>query len=92
MLLNDIPLFELIFAAEDKHGEKTHMVIEAVSKNPEKEINEMDLTVNDVVWWVEFKDDKRVLDTFEEVQKYFLGEGCDLSKVKTQEGKVKITW
>lgn len=93
MLLSEIPLFDLIFAAEDKHGEETHMVIEAVSKNPDKEINDMDVTTDDIVWWVEFKNDQRVLDTFEEVEKYFLRDDYEPYKNKENEdGKVKVTW
>jgi len=90
MLLSEIPLFDLIFAAEDKHGEETHMVIEAVSKNPDKEINDMDVTTDDIVWWVEYKDDQRVLDTFDEVKSYFLGEDYVLDESKT--GEVQVTW
>jgi hypothetical protein len=74
MLLSEIPLFDLIFAVEDKHGVDTHMVIEAVSKNPNKDVDDFDITDDEVLWWVEFKDDRKVLNSFEEVRTFFLEE------------------
>jgi hypothetical protein len=70
--LSDLPIFELVIKAEEKHGEKTHMVIEAVSKDPNKEVSDFDITTDDVIWWVEFKDQKKTFETFNEVENYFL--------------------
>jgi hypothetical protein len=79
-LLSEIPLFDLIFAAEEKHGEDTHMVIEAVSKNENVTVDMNDVSVDDVVWWVEFEDQIKTFDTFDEVEKFFLEEAVAKSE------------
>jgi hypothetical protein len=73
-LLSEIPLFDLIFAAEEKHGEDTHMVIEAVPKNEDVNADMNNVSVEDVVWWVEFQDQVKTFDTFDQVEKFFLEE------------------
>jgi xylose isomerase len=72
--LSDLPIFQLAIEAEKKHGEETHMVIEAVSKDPSKDVSDFDVTTEDVVWWVEFENQKKIFETFEEVKNYFLNE------------------
>jgi hypothetical protein len=67
--ISDLPLMYTIMQAEKKHGVNTHMIIEAIPKNDE-ELNSP--TENDVCWWVEFENDKKIFETFDEVQKYLL--------------------
>lgn len=76
MQLTEIPIIALAMKAEEKHGEDTHMVIEAIAKNPEVNIDTdpMDVDVSDVVWWVEFEDKVKTFDTFDEVEKFLLVE------------------
>lgn len=74
MLLSEVPLFDLIFAAEKKHGEDTHMVIEVVPRDQDSMVDLNNVSEEDIIWWVEFKDQVKTFDTFEEVEKFFLEE------------------
>lgn len=73
-LLSEVPIFNLALAAEKKHGEHTHMVIEAVPKDENSIIDINDVSVDDVVWWVEFEDQVKTFDTFDEVNRFFMEE------------------
>lgn len=77
-LVSDIPIFSFIREIEKKHGEDTHMVIEAVIKNEEySNVSEDDignLNEEDVLWWVEFENEQKVFDNFAMVKHYFLNE------------------
>jgi hypothetical protein len=59
----DFEVSNLIFEAEKKHGYKVHMVIEPVFDSK---------TNKQYGWWVEFENDSRIVETFEEMEKYFL--------------------
>lgn len=74
MLLSDVPIMKLALAAEEKHGEDTHMVIEAIPKNNDVTTDMNEVSVDDVVWWVEFQDQVKTFNTFDEVEKFFLEE------------------
>jgi hypothetical protein len=69
--ITDLPLMSVIMQAEKKHGINTHMIIEAIPKT-EDEIEYP--TESDVCWWVEFENEKKIFETFGEVQKYLLEE------------------
>jgi hypothetical protein len=69
----DLPLMEVILAAEEKHGIDTHMVIEAVPKHEDVE-NESNPLDTDVVWYVEFKELVRTFFNFSDVKKFLLEE------------------
>jgi hypothetical protein len=58
-------LSNLIFEIEEKHGYNVHMVIEPIF---DSETNEQ------TSWWVEFENDKRIVETFDDMKKYFLEE------------------
>lgn len=68
--ITELPLMEVILKAEEKHGLTTHMVVEAVRKDDEKE--ELEPDENSVLWWVEFENDKKIFETFSEVKKFLL--------------------
>jgi hypothetical protein len=84
--LANLPIMELILAAEEKHGIDVNMVIEAMPKNDKQDDNGEDYNPfmspseddevqdTDVVWYVEFKDIKKFCNSFEEVKKFFLEE------------------
>lgn len=76
MLLTEVPIISIAMQAEEKHGEDTHMVIEAVAKNPDSnlDIDPSGVDVSDVVWWVEFEDQVKTFDTFDEVERFLLVE------------------
>ena len=69
--ISELPLMDLILQAEEKHGINTHMVVEAVSKDEEQEIEPDE---DSVVWWEEFEYNKKIFYTFSEVKKYLLEE------------------
>ena len=71
--LSELPLLDTILKAEDKHGVDTHMVIEVISKE-EVEENYNDPLESEVMWWVEFKDQYKQFNTFDEVTTYLLEE------------------
>lgn len=84
--LANLPIMELILAAEEKHGTDINMVIEVMPKNVNGDENveennpfmspseDNEVQDTDVVWYVEFKDIKRYCNSFEEVKKFFLEE------------------
>lgn len=85
-LLSNLPIMELILAAEEKHGIDVNMVIEARPKegfdystkaSDSDEDPDANVEDTDVEWYVEFKDIKKVLNSFEEVKKFFLEEMGD---------------
>ena len=71
--LSELPLMDTILKAEEKHGVDTHMVIEIISKE-EVEENYNDPLESEVMWWVEFKDQYKQFNTFDEVTTYLLEE------------------
>jgi len=76
MLLTEVPIVSVAMKAEEKHGVDTHMVIEAVARESS---NNLDLDpalvdISDVVWWVEFEDQIKTFDSFDEVEKFLLVE------------------
>jgi hypothetical protein len=73
-LLSEVPIFNLALAAEKKHGEHTHMVIEAIPKDENANTDINNVSVNDVVWWVEFEDQVKTFNTFDEVSRFFMEE------------------
>lgn len=74
MLLSEIPLFELIHAAEKRHGIDVHMVIEAMPKDEDSPDNVEEATEDDIIWHVEFEHLKKNFETFAEVKKFLLEE------------------
>jgi hypothetical protein len=59
----DFEVSNLIFEAEQKHGHKVHMVIEPIfDGNNDQQFG----------WWVEFENDSRIVESIEEMKKYFL--------------------
>ena len=59
----DFEISNLIFEVEKKHGYKVHMVIEPVfDANDDEQLG----------WWVEFENDSRIVESIEEMKKYFL--------------------
>lgn len=75
-LISDIPILQLAFEAEEKHGEDTHMVIEVVLKEdvPESKLDSNEVTTDDVLWWVEFEDQQKIFDEFDCVRTFLLEE------------------
>lgn len=73
-LLSELPIMEVILAAEEKHGVDTHMVIEAVPKHKDSPDKMEDAEDTDVVWYVEFKDTVKTFFNFDDVKKFFLEE------------------
>jgi hypothetical protein len=57
-------LMKIIFAAEKKHGQDVHMVVEIVHKTNEND--------DDICYWVEFENQMIYFNTIEEVEKYLL--------------------
>ena len=87
-LVSELPLFGLAYDAEKKHGVDTHMVIEVVLKGVDNEdkVDPSTLDESEVMWWVEFENEKRIFDSFELVKHYLLEEA-----VKTGNGpKVEV--
>jgi hypothetical protein len=73
-LLSEVPIFNLALAAEKRHGEHTHMVIEAIPKDENANIDINNVSIDDVVWWVEFEDQVKTVNTFDEVSHFFMEE------------------
>ena len=72
--LADLPIMEVILAAEEKHGVDTHMVIEAVPKHKDSPDKMEEADDTDVVWYVEFKDIVKTFFNFDEVKTFLLEE------------------
>lgn len=72
--LADLPIMEVILAAEEKHGIDTHMVIEAVPKHKDSPSEMEDASDDDVVWYVEFKNIIKTFFSFDDVKKFLLEE------------------
>tara|TARA_Y100000385_G_scaffold285075_1_gene344309 strand:+ start:725 stop:1015 length:291 start_codon:yes stop_codon:yes gene_type:complete len=69
--LEDLPLMELIKNMEDKYGAETHMVIECkpIAGRESDELNTTrTATEEDVVWYVEFKEEKYLFEDFWEMR------------------------
>ena len=71
-LLSELPISQTIFDAEEKHGIDTHMVIECASRKDILEQNVEEETEDSVYWWVEFENEIKTFQTFDEVQKFLL--------------------
>ena len=61
----DLEVSNLIFEIEKKHGYQVHMVIEPVFDGETRE---------QYGWWVEFESDTRLVESLDEMKKYFLEE------------------
>jgi hypothetical protein len=74
MKLSELPLMDVILAAEKKHGTNVHMVIEAVPKNDNSPEDIGGATEDDIVWWVEFENLVKSFEKFDDVKKFLLDE------------------
>ena len=75
--LEDLPLMPLIKEMEEKYGVDTHMVIECMpmaGRVPDEEMPQGTITPTeeDVVWYVEFKDEKYMFEDFWEMRFHML--------------------
>jgi hypothetical protein len=71
-ILSELPISQTIFDAEKKHGIDTHMVIECISRQDIPEENNGEELEDSVYWWVEFENEIKTFQTFDEVQKFLL--------------------
>lgn len=71
-LLSDLPIESTIMEAEEKHGYETHMVIECVCKEDLPEQNTGLETEDTVYWWVEFEEEIKTFEKFQDVRKFLL--------------------
>lgn len=73
--LEDLPLMQLIKDMEDKYGVDTHMVIECMPiagrESDDPSATKL-ATEEDVVWYVEFKDEKYMFEDFWEMKFHML--------------------
>lgn len=74
MKLAELPLMDLILAAEKKHGIDIHMVIEALPKDENSPEDVNGATEDDVIWNVEFQNISKSFEKFDEVKKFLLEE------------------
>ena len=88
-LLSELPIQSTIMKAEEKHGYETHMVIECVCREDLPEHNTGDETEDTVYWWVEFEDQIKTFETFDEVRKFLLEDA--VSEKTEWVNKVKST-
>ena len=73
--ITDIPLYDIIREIEKKHGEDTHMVIEAfINDDNVHEDLEAEVPVDKLLWWCEFQDQITVFDNIAAVKHWFLNE------------------
>jgi ribosomal protein L7/L12 len=73
--LEDLPLMELIKNMEDKYGVETHMVIECMpiaGRESDDPVATKLATEEDVVWYVEFRDEKYMFEDFWEMRFHML--------------------
>jgi hypothetical protein len=75
ILLSDLPISRVIMDSEKKHGINTHIVIECIPKENILELNNGEETEDSVYWWVELEDQKKIFETFVEVEKFLLEDG-----------------
>ena len=61
----DLEVSKLISQIEKKHGYQVHMAIEPVFDAETRE---------QYGWWVEFENDSRLVESFDDMEKYFLEE------------------
>lgn len=83
MKISELPLMEVILAAEKKHGTDVHMVIEAVPKNDNSPEDPSGATEDDIVWWVEFENIVKPFEKFDDVRKFLLEEASATVAKKT---------
>ena len=73
--LEDLPLMQLIKDMEDKYGVDTHMVIECMPiagrESDDPSATKL-ATEEDVVWYVEFRDEKYMFEDFWEMKFHML--------------------
>ena len=73
--LEDLPLMQLIKDMEDKYGVDTHMVIECMpiaGRESDDPAATKLATEEDVVWYVEFRDEKYMFEDFWEMRFHML--------------------
>jgi len=75
--IEDLPLMPLIKEMEEKYGVDTHMVIECMpmaGRVPDEDMPEGTVipTEEDVVWYVEFRDEKYMFEDFWEMRFHML--------------------
>ena len=74
--LEDLPLMPLIKEMEEKYGVDTHMVIECMPiagrESDDDAVSTKVTTEEDVVWYVEFKDEKYMFEDFWEMRFHML--------------------
>jgi hypothetical protein len=74
-VVTDIPLYSIIKEIEEKHGDDTRMIIEAMlpdDKEPEDFGKE--IPVDELLWWCEFQDQFKVFDNLASVRHWFIEE------------------
>ena len=87
--ITDIPLYEIIKAIEEKHGEDTHMIIEAfIDDDNIHEDLESQVPVENLLWWCEFQDQIKVFDNIIAVQHWFMNE----VEFDPEKGKVMVDY
>ena len=73
--VTDIPLYSLIKEIEEKHGEDTRMIIEAMlPDDKEAEDYGKEIPVDELLWWCEFQDQVKVFDNLASVRSWFMDE------------------
>ena len=76
--VTDIPLYSVIREIEEKHGEDTYMMIEAMLNDEDEEEFEnsegTEIPVDKLLWWCEFQDQVRVFDNIASVKDWFLNQ------------------
>ncbi len=73
--VTDIPLFSIVKEIEEKHGDDTRMIIEAMLPDDKKaEDFGKEIPVDELLWWCEFQDQIKVFDNLASVRNWFMEE------------------